>query len=81
MIGLPANPLFCLVLLFFFVPAAVCGVPVTRTLSTAEPGAGEVFDVSPSAEWSRRCRQATPSRGPATRTTASSSGGRRSGLR
>jgi hypothetical protein len=46
MMGLPANRLFCLVLLFLFVPAAVCGAPVTRTLSTAEPGAGEVFAVS-----------------------------------
>jgi len=46
MMGLPANRLFCLVLLFLFVPAAVCGAPVTRTLSTAEPGAGEVFTVS-----------------------------------
>ncbi|ABN58022.1 MULTISPECIES: hypothetical protein [Methanoculleus] len=46
MMGLPANRLFCLVLLFLFVPAAVCGASVTRTLSTAEPGAGEVFTVS-----------------------------------
>lgn len=46
MIGPPANRLFCLILLFLFVPAAVCGAPVTRTLSTAEPGAGEVFTVS-----------------------------------
>ena len=46
MIGSPANRLFCLVLLFLFVPAAVCGAPVTRTLSTAEPGAGEVVTIS-----------------------------------
>ncbi|MDN7012514.1 hypothetical protein FGW20_05560 [Methanoculleus sp. FWC-SCC3] len=46
MIGLPANRLFCLLLLSLFIPAVVCGAPVTRTLSTAEPGAGEVFDIS-----------------------------------
>ncbi|NMA09745.1 MAG: hypothetical protein GX932_01795 [Methanomicrobiales archaeon] len=46
MIGLPANRLCCLLLLFLFVPAVVCGAPVTRTLSTAEPGAGEVVTVS-----------------------------------
>ncbi len=46
MIGLPANRLCCLLLLFLFVPAVVCGAPVTRTLSTTEPGAGEVVTVS-----------------------------------
>ena len=46
MIGLPANRLCCLFLLFLFIPAVVCGAPVPRTLSTAEPGAGEVFTVS-----------------------------------
>lgn len=46
MIGLPANRLFCLLLLSLFIPAVVCGAPVTRTLSTAEPGAGEVVTVS-----------------------------------
>lgn len=50
MIGLPANRLFCLVLLFLFVPAAVGGAPVIRSLSTAEPGEGEVFTVSLSIE-------------------------------
>ncbi|KAF5087207.1 hypothetical protein [Methanoculleus horonobensis] len=46
MIGLPANRLFCLLLLSLLIPAVVCGAPVTRTLSTAEPGAGEVVTVS-----------------------------------
>ena len=46
MIGLPANRLFCLLLLTLLVPAVVCGAPVTRTLSTTEPGAGEVVTVS-----------------------------------
>ncbi|WP_292365562.1 MULTISPECIES: hypothetical protein [unclassified Methanoculleus] len=46
MMGFPANRLFCLVLLFLFVPAAVCGAPVTRALSTAEPGNGEIFTAS-----------------------------------
>ncbi|WP_292520254.1 hypothetical protein [Methanoculleus sp.] len=50
MIGSPANRLFCLVLLLLVIPAAVCGAPVTRTLSTAEPGADEVFTVSLSIE-------------------------------
>ena len=46
MIGLPANRLFCLLLLSLLIPAVVCGAPVTRTLSTTEPGAGEVVTVS-----------------------------------
>ena len=52
MMGSPANRLFCLVLLLMLmiVPLAACASPVTRTLSTAEPGAGEVFTVSLSIE-------------------------------
>ncbi|MDN5339265.1 MAG: hypothetical protein PWQ30_374 [Euryarchaeota archaeon] len=50
MIGLPANRLFCILLLSLFIPAAVCGASVTRTLSTTEPGVGEVFVVSLSTD-------------------------------
>lgn len=46
MLSIPANRLFCIALLLLVVPAAATGAPVTRTLSTAEPGAGEVFTVS-----------------------------------
>jgi len=46
MIGLPANRLFCLVILLMIVPVAASGAPVIRSLSTAEPGEGEVFTVS-----------------------------------
>ena len=46
MIGLPANRLFCLVILLMVVPVAASGAPVIRSLSTAEPGEGEVFTVS-----------------------------------
>jgi len=45
-----ANRLFCLILLLMVVPVAACGTPVTRSLSTAEPGAGEVFTVSLAVE-------------------------------
>jgi len=45
-----ANRLFCLALLLMVVPVAACGTPVTRSLSTAEPGAGEVFTVSLAVE-------------------------------
>jgi len=50
MITLPANRLLCIALLLMVVPVAVSGAPVTRTLSTAEPGAGEAFTVSLSIE-------------------------------
>ncbi|KAF5058797.1 hypothetical protein [Methanoculleus sp.] len=50
MIDSPANRLFCIAFLLMVVPVAVSGAPVTRTLSTAEPGAGEVFTVSLSIE-------------------------------
>ncbi|MFA7562889.1 MAG: hypothetical protein WCY70_05565 [Methanoculleus sp.] len=46
MLSVPANRLFCIVLLLLVVPAAASGAPVTRTLSTVEPGAGEAFTVS-----------------------------------
>jgi hypothetical protein len=45
-----ANRLFCLALLLMVVPVAACGTPVIRSLSTAEPGAGEVFTVSLAVE-------------------------------
>ena len=45
-----ANRLFCLALLLMVVPVAACGTPVTRSLSTAEPGTGEVFTVSLAVE-------------------------------
>jgi len=48
--GSPADRLICLILLLMLVPAAAWGATVTRTLSTAEPGAGEVFEVSLSIE-------------------------------
>ena len=41
-----ANRLFYLALLLMILPAVAYGAPVTRSLSTAEPGAGEVFTVS-----------------------------------
>ncbi len=50
MLSIPANRLVCIVLLLLVVPAAATGTPVARTLSTAEPGAGEVFTVSLSLE-------------------------------
>ncbi|WP_292490274.1 hypothetical protein [Methanoculleus sp. 10] len=50
MIPLPANRLLCIALLLMVVPAAASGTPVTRALSTAEPGAGETFTVSLSIE-------------------------------
>ena len=50
MMRFPANRLFCLVLLLMVIPAMASGSPVTRSLSTAEPGAGEVFTVSLSIE-------------------------------
>ncbi|PKL62336.1 MAG: hypothetical protein CVV31_06505 [Methanomicrobiales archaeon HGW-Methanomicrobiales-2] len=50
MMGFSANRLFCLVILLMVVPVAASGAPVIRSLSTAEPGAGEVFDVSLSIE-------------------------------
>jgi len=50
MMSLPANHLLCIALLLMVVPAAACASPVTRSLSTAEPGAGEVFTVSLSIE-------------------------------
>ncbi|MCK9307824.1 MAG: hypothetical protein M0P17_09890 [Methanoculleus sp.] len=46
MIGLPENRLLCLVILLMIVPVAASGAPVVRSLSTAEPGEGEVFTVS-----------------------------------
>ena len=46
MISLPANRLLSLLLLALLIPAVVCGAPVIRTLSTTEPGAGEVVTVS-----------------------------------
>lgn len=46
----PENRLFCLALLLMIIPVVACGTPVTRSLSTAEPGAGEVFTVSLSIE-------------------------------
>lgn len=46
MLSIPANRLFCIALLLLVVPAAASGAPVSRTLSTAEPAAGEVFTVS-----------------------------------
>ena len=45
-----ANRLFCLIFLLMVVPVAACGTPVIRSLSTAEPGAGEVFTVSLAVE-------------------------------
>ncbi|MDI6867563.1 hypothetical protein [Methanoculleus sp.] len=48
--GSPANQFICLILLLVLIPATVWGATVTRTLSTAEPGAGEVFEVSLSIE-------------------------------
>lgn len=50
MMRFPANRLFCLALLLMVIPVAACGTPVTRSLSTAEPGAGEIFIVSLSIE-------------------------------
>ncbi|WP_292394943.1 hypothetical protein [Methanoculleus sp. UBA303] len=50
MMSLPANHLLCIALLLMVVPAAACASPVTRSLSTAEPGAGEVFTVLLSIE-------------------------------
>jgi len=50
MLRIPANRLFCIALLLMIVPVAVSGASVTRTLSTGEPGAGEVFTVSLSFE-------------------------------
>ena len=50
MMSLPANRLLCIALLLMVVPAAACASPVTRSLSTAEPGAGEVFTVLLSIE-------------------------------
>ncbi len=50
MITLPANRLLCIALLLIIVPAAASGIPITRTLSTAEPGPGEIFTVSLSIE-------------------------------
>ncbi len=46
MMRLPASHLFCLLLLFMMIPIAASAAPVTRSLSTGEPGAGEVFTVS-----------------------------------
>jgi len=46
MMRFPANRLFCLALLLMVILVAACGTPVTRSLSTAEPGAGEIFIVS-----------------------------------
>ncbi|WP_332448990.1 hypothetical protein [Methanoculleus sp.] len=50
MLRIPANRLFCIALLLMIVPVAVSGASVARTLSTTEPGAGEVFEVSLSLE-------------------------------
>jgi len=50
MMGFWANRLFCLVMLLMVVPVAASGAPVIRSLSTAEPGEGEVFTVSLSIE-------------------------------
>ena len=50
MLSVPANRLVCIVLLLLVVPAAATSTPVARTLSTNEPGAGEVFTVSLSIE-------------------------------
>ncbi|MFY9171134.1 MAG: hypothetical protein WBJ06_00510 [Candidatus Methanoculleus thermohydrogenotrophicum] len=50
MMRFPANRLFCLALLLMVILVAACGTPVTRSLSTAEPGAGEIFIVSLSIE-------------------------------
>ncbi|NLM28826.1 MAG: hypothetical protein GX216_00120 [Methanomicrobiales archaeon] len=40
------NRLLCLLLLLMMIPVAACSAPVTRNLSTSEPGAGEVFTVT-----------------------------------
>ena len=45
-----ANRLLCLLLLLVMIPVAACSAPVTRNLSTGEPGAGEVFTVTLSVE-------------------------------
>ncbi len=45
-----ANRLLCLLLLLMMIPVAACSAPVTRNLSTGEPGAGEVFTVTLSVE-------------------------------
>ena len=50
MMGFWANRLFCLVMVLMVVPVAASGAPVIRSLSTAEPGEGEVFTVSLSIE-------------------------------
>jgi hypothetical protein len=50
MMGFSANRLFCLVILLMVVPVAASGALVIRSLSTAEPGDGEVFTVSLSIE-------------------------------
>jgi len=50
MISLPANRLLCILLLLVVVPVTASGTPITRTLSTAEPGPGEAFNVSLSIE-------------------------------
>lgn len=50
MMRFPVSRLFCLALLLMIIPVAAFGAPVTRSLSTAEPGAGEVFTVTLSIE-------------------------------
>lgn len=47
MMRFPADRLFCIAILFMVtIPIAVCGVQVTRSLSTTEPEPGEIFSVS-----------------------------------
>ncbi len=82
-----ANRLFCLALLLMVVPVAACGTPVIRSLSTAEPGAGEVFTVSLAVEGMtlgggvvETLPDGYTFAGPTTRTIASLSGGRGSRL-